>query len=943
MKKLLLFIILCISFHVNCQTLEEVNFSPTTSTPWNTYTTGINNKGFICGYYENATGNKKGYVVNPNGKTIIIDSPLFAHMSVEGINDSCLILVNATDASGNITILKGYYDSLHSKFNLLPVAGNGQPNVAKPYGLNNNNVYTGWYPNLTERWLFTLNDSTISSTLSWDADKYYNGSAWDPTYVLGINDNDLLCGYVIDGGINTPMVYNATSSSFDILPFANQMKIHDINNTNKICGQYRQASGIWCGFYADYSAGAISGFHSINSLFNVSTMQSVINGTNDSAAYVGSYLHPGSGKWIGFIYRPALNEYRLPGFAYATDTWSMPNNNVNNATDVFTPNYYGSFNYSTVDPFAYNGFPLLNNTIQTMYAVTTLPSNSSVSWKGFAKEAVAAQLMSVSSIPYYENNLKPLLYNNYSNNYIASSFNGYCFGFSYATLLRKYRQDKLNQWYNIALNTNISTVANTDTNSVLAIERMFLKQYDPAWSSKMFPITTSYWSGMYRMKYEFMQDSLHTNPQSVGLGLNPSGGHNVLPYKIRTPKKFPFDTPTPEYDTMYVYDSSNPNDSTQLFLVLDPLVHAQGQGASNGSWPNMYELRFQKIGIRDAVVSPFSTLKKDRNALDTIFNFAIKRNLFFNIKNTALNVMKYDGSGFSNTCTDIKPEASEELNNTVPKHYTADTVSTFVMNSSDYADSVMQWNINKNYLCMGISRKALPAEHDYSTFTHRTMTYGNPDNVLKKLNCYFIQLKTDGAQAATILVNDLEMNQNDSILTENPSDYIYKITKISGGITTYNLTTYTFNNDTAKQFNANNIPLGGNTSHIIDGFYGVHQNQTVIFVDNGLNGNFDDTLFVTEVPVGILNSPLPYELDFNVYPIPVSNKLNIIGTRIPADNYSIVVCTIDGRILLNEHHADQKGDIHLGINTSSLAKGNYLLFVRNGNGDVVSRRKFTKE
>ncbi|GBL35882.1 hypothetical protein EMGBS15_14770 [Filimonas sp.] len=54
MKKYLLYLFLCISYHSRCQTLEEVNFSPTTATPWNTYTTGINNKGFICGYYENA-------------------------------------------------------------------------------------------------------------------------------------------------------------------------------------------------------------------------------------------------------------------------------------------------------------------------------------------------------------------------------------------------------------------------------------------------------------------------------------------------------------------------------------------------------------------------------------------------------------------------------------------------------------------------------------------------------------------------------------------------------------------------------------------------------------------------------------------------------------------------------------------------------------------------
>lgn len=951
MKKWILTLLTFVSLNAAAQVLEEVNFSPATTTNFNTYVTGINNNNFISGYYTNTAGFKKGFVVNPMGKKIIIDgasmTPAYDHISVEGINDSNTVIINATDAAGNITIMKGYYDSILKQYNVVAVSGNGQPNVAKPFAINNYNVYAGWYPNLTERWLFTLNDSSISSTLPWDADRYYNGSAWDPTYVLGNNDADLLCGYVIDGGINTPLVYDAVTSTFDVLPFANQMKIHDINNNNTICGEYKLASGVWCGFYANYTTGAISGFHSITSFFNTASIQSVINGMNDKGEFAGAYFHPTTNTWVGFVFRPNLNEYRMPGFAYATDAWSMVNNNVNASTDVFTPNFYGSFNYNTVDPFAYNGFPLLNNVILTMNPGATLPPSTSVSWKGFAKEDIAAQLMSVTNVSYYENNLKPLLYNKYTSSYLSSPFNGYCFGFSYTALLRKYRDSLFHAWYNMPLNTNLSTVPNTDTNAVLSIERMFLKQYSQIWKNGMFPDTTSYWSGMYRVKSEFLKDAQHTNPSSLGIGLgtaaSPTGGHNVLPYKIRTPKKFPFDTPSQEYDTLYVYDSSNANDSTQQYIVLHPLTGRNGEGHGNTSWPNTYEIRFQKPGIRDFIVTQYSALKTDRSLQDSIFNFAVSKHNYFDVKNSSLNVMSYTSSGFSNNCSNIFPDPAEALNLAVPKFFTSDTVSGFTLNTSNYSDSVMQWNLTKSYLCMGITRKALPGETDYSSFNHRTLTYGNPDNVLKKLNCYFIQLKSDGTQATTVLVNNLNMVQHDSILTENPSEYIYKITKISAGATSYDLSTYTFNNDTARQFNSNNIPLNGNSSHLIDGFYGVNQNQTVIYIDNGLNGNFDDTLFVTEVPLNIIHAPLAFQLNFDLYPNPVENELHILGKNIPPDDYTCIIASFDGRIVLNQEYQYQSANNPIRINTSSLANGNYMLFIRNGRGDVVSRSKFAKQ
>ncbi|HNB80491.1 MAG TPA: hypothetical protein PLP14_00220 [Chitinophagaceae bacterium] len=942
----LLLSMLCLWFTtVSAQTLEEVNFSPNSSILLDTYTTGINDSGFVCGYYLTVSGNKIGYVINALGKAIVLYpgtiSASFTDVSVEGINDSCTILLNCINGSGNIEIWKGYYNHDLQTYVTVAVAGNGQPNVAKPFAINNHNVYTGWYPNLTDRWCFTLNDSTVSSLPVWNAKRYGSGFpiTYYPTYMLGNNDNDLQCGYYIDG-INYPMVYNAPANTFDPLPFSNNMKLHDINNSNKVVGEYKLAGGYYCGFYGDYSTGSITNVVNINSLFTATNVQNVLNGINDKGEMVGSYLHPVSSKWIGFIYRPAQNEYRLPDFSYATDTWSIPNNNVNMSTDIWTPNYYGNFNYSSVDPYAWNGFPLLNPVVQAQHpTIPSVANSQAVSWKGYMHEDIAATLSAIPNVAFYENNLKPLLFTKYWNKY-KQVFTGYCFGFSYTTLLRKYREPDFVAWYNMNTGTNISTVPNTDTNAILAIERTYLKQYDPSWGSIMFPITTSYWSGLFRLKNNMNLDAAHTNPQSVGIGLNPSGGHNLLPYKIRTPKTLPFDVPTQLYDTLFVYDSSNPNDSTQKFIILDPYVGTQGQGAGNTSWPNMYELRFQKVALHDLVYTQYSALKHTRSQNDSLFEFSLRENLYYNLYNSSSDLMKTDASGFSNACSNIYAALSEEVNSAIPLFYKSDTQSVFNFHTYHYQDTVMMWNVNKNYLCFGLSRKAQLNEQDNSSIGHRQLSYGNPDPVNKKLNAYFVEVKDDGTQANTVLINDLDMNTGDSLLTENPSPYIYRITRFSPNADTYNISTYTFFNDTARQFQANNISIHGNESHTIDALYG--GTQTVIFVDNGLNGSNDDTLFVQEVPLSVL-APLHSGKMYTLYPVPAQQELTLDLHEKRNETLQTCIAAIDGRIVQRNTFAADQQSTQCKLDIAALQTGQYVLFVLGAKGELVFREAFSKQ
>src|SRR5690606_18535229 len=83
---------------------------------------------------------------------------------------------------------------------------------------------------------------------------------------------------------------------------------------------------------------------------------------------------------------------------------------------------------------------------------------------------------------------------------------------------------------------------------------------------------------------------------------------------------------------------------------------------------------------------------------------------------------------------------------------------------------------------------------------------------------------------------------------ENPSQFVYKITRISGAADNYDLWLKVTGPDSIRDFKATNIPFGPNTSHtIIPYFDGPDGKQVVVQVDNGNDGSVDDTIMLANV------------------------------------------------------------------------------------------------
>ena len=107
MKKLLLFlvVILCTKLsEAQTYSLEQVDFSTIdVVNNYNNFPMGINNKGFVCGYYHNPANNDTlGFVITSECSTIQITSAITVTCSNGikdiGINNSNMIIVNFTDA-----------------------------------------------------------------------------------------------------------------------------------------------------------------------------------------------------------------------------------------------------------------------------------------------------------------------------------------------------------------------------------------------------------------------------------------------------------------------------------------------------------------------------------------------------------------------------------------------------------------------------------------------------------------------------------------------------------------------------------------------------------------------------------------------------------------------------------------------------------------------------
>lgn len=941
-----LVLLMCIaSFSATAQQLEQVDMS-SPSSDYDTYVTGINNSGYVTGYYTPPGGSNVGFIITPTGKKLLLN-PAFigaTDTKVESINNHGVAVMSAVGSS--YPLYKVYVDTVGDSIGTIVNISNVQQTNAQPVDINDLNDMSGWYQG-SQRWLYVQHDSIVpGGNSAWEANRYQtSGPTYYNSWGTGINNANKVAGFWVDGSMYTSYIYDNITHTFDTLASTSKVRTWDINNNNIVCGEYQQTNGFWMAYVADVSSGSYTAFNSLDELFDANTIQSIATGINDQGEIVGNFTHPGTGKSVGFIYHPADTAFMMPGFTFVNNTWGMKNSNVG-TNPIWTSNYYGSFDYTNSDPYANinNG---IENYIATNYnGPTPLPSGMCVAWLGFATE-IDASGIGVSTDPTDQQSYLNIYRDNYLDRWvnpgISTLFAGYCYGFSYTSLFHLYENQIFPNWFNLPLTYDTYNAPNTDVTAIKAVERTFIKQSDVETYNKYgFPNYNklSMWGGLYRLKNTYRKSFTDTDPPALAIyigGTNP-GYHSILPYRVKTPTSLPFDHPTIEYDTLYIYDSNYPHDSSQYFTVNSYKFNAIHDSIYNASYPDLVRVSFNKPGVRFASTVEHAQMKSTAGGVNydahMVFNL---RNGYYNVASTNSQA-SVNGSGYTfndNTTEFIpyKPEFNIDMTTTA---HTMDTVNAANITTYNYTDSLMSWVQSNKSRTMKITRDALPAETDHSTQKNRLISYGNPDNVTKYLNAQLTQITDDISQATNIKISGICAAPGDSIVTESPTEFVYKVTKVVGTTScAYNLSTWTlYNGDSVKEFHAD-IPLDPNSSHTIDPYYD-GGTQVVVSIDNGNDGSIDDTIVIAGWPVGI--EKIINEGGIKVYPNPVQDELTVEFAH--SGDYNIMITDVIGKVIYN-NPVSATGKIKVPM--AGYAAGVYLIQVADSKGAAILKNKIIKQ
>lgn len=959
MKKIFLFIV-ALFFSVqfaNAQTpytLEEVDMSDDTTSGQNTYMMDINNRGYSCGYYTTTLGDNFGFIITRKGVLFPITDvviPGCFDIKVVSINDNDVALVSTTIA-GVTTLYKIYvYDENYSGPFVVNGLGQNPVNALK---INNKNDISGWYQGVNSRWLFILHDSIIPPAMpQWQASRYMVGPTYYNTWGNGMDTNNNVAGYYLDAPNFYPFLHNATNNTYQILTAPNKTKVWDMNNNNVMVGEYQQGNGYYMAFVGNIVGNTLN-TTSLANIFHNNTIQSVANGINDKGYVVGNFVDPNTNTWKGFIYRPNQDKYEYPGFSFVKHTWHSVNDvdtNAGNTDAHWNKDFFDQYvDYDLYDTYTYNDAPLNDHFIQNKYHQPYIPNTLHPDWKSFAIET--DKKFTLNGTPHDKYMYKYFKKYSMFDKYVkfirkytdGGTFNGDCYGFSITALLNYVNPTSLNTRYDVPLGLQLSTATNMDSVSKGAITRGQMLQFNNVLRS-LYPDGIYDWLGLYRTKTYMSDTAQKVNIRTLSIVIadgTDTGGHAIFPYQIKTPQKLPFKDPvtfTTESDTVMIYDCNFPLDSTQYLAIKSNWIYSYSKQYSPSY--NVIENNFNRPTYTEITNYPYAALKKSRN-IDTIYDFTISANTDYVIQK-GIDICSKIGANYSNGISNLYEIKGTGVKAFYPLYFKADSSDAFGIHLNNYKDTVMYLTHTTDDITMGISRRANLTENDNLTVGNRRIFYGNTENFSKYLSCFYTQTEDGAAQSVNLLIDSLLMQANDSILTLVPHDYSYQIIHPGGNNIQYNLEMYVLYQDSVKMFVSNGLPLSTNTSHLIDPYYvGANGLQTVIYVDNGLNGNNDDTLFIPEVPLSLQEHF--QNVDYvKLFPNPAKNTVNIDISKNTNETFTLVEADMYGKILYKKEIQHNNTKSSHSINISQQATGVYYLILYDKYQKAIFVEKVIKE
>ncbi|MHC1706218.1 MAG: PKD domain-containing protein [Bacteroidales bacterium] len=776
----------------------------------NTYITCVNDSNVIAGYYENTSG-VHGFIYD-GVSPVFVNYPGAVQTFIYGINNDTVV-VGAYNTTGSVVNNEGFsFDPETGIYTDLTTSWLSSADNTIARDINDTGCIVGDHKQGTTHVCFSM-------CLGYNSTFHYN---YKPTYINSINNSGQRTGFWIEGSQRHGLIYNNGSWSQKDYPGATRTMFTALNDSNIAVG-----------------------------IFNLNRSFIYRNGLFKEVKKTGAtdiQIHDinNKGKIVGY-YKDAANIYK--GFWMNIwdiyfrpnpNGWSFPNNQAN----IWPPSWYNQFNYS-YDPYlgGESWFPQYTYPDGTL---DTLDRSKFPDWPLFVNVVGEGncywfcwpfRTLSAGAVEKYFTML--------------GDWNGSCFGFVQSSYMVwdsierfKAKFPKVGPWdaskelYQLPIN---------DDNR-MCINHLMTKQSQSHFysfigeSEAITPTET-----LADVKRMLLDKS--KNEQGLGI-LNQNkggGGHIVNPYKVTV------DETNTDIEYIHIYDNNFPNDTTRkikIDKVLDCWYYnlSANAGLAAKEWGGntanqgiflVWPVReWYKPTILDSVAKTPAYLIPD-----TLGEIAVYPNVLCNIriKDQFQQVTGYQGNEIVNTIPGAIPLIRQNSHKEPPYGYQIPQ-GAYTGELSNFAGNLSSLKVFYSNSMYNYWRSDVDLTHmDVFSLDNNGLTITNQQPFAKTINLGDI-FKDIGSEMQ-IKINKIGQSAMGSTTIKTLNDNKVKLNN-SGNYTTYDLQLHLAGNTGESRFQHDSIPISANTSHIISpNWDSLSSANLIIYVDNGNNGTYEDTLF----------------------------------------------------------------------------------------------------
>jgi hypothetical protein len=795
----------------------------------NTYITAISENQIVLGYYENEEGRHRGFL-KQQGTLYTFDFPSATNTFPGGIDTNQVIYGtyntgNAQEARAfrmELTPNEPTYVDINDLFNGVT--------FLTVNGVNNHRTFCGDYRTGPLSKLFFVDEANNIMN-----EQNYGINPGFPTYAGGINDNNWVSGFYIDGAAYRGFVWKGFSD-YDTIryPGQNRTKFTGINNNGYIVGT--AGFGNQIGFVLDYTNGEFGEFEDIEIEGASAIWPQDINDYNE----VAGYFIDTDGKAHGFL---MLSEI---GFDYipSGDGFNFPNS----SNPIWQASAYDGLSYET-DPYLLSQgiiapFPLQEGGL-------AYPSSTFPRWdylveaygEGSFYHTVLGQKKIVKrKLGFWQANK-------------SNEFDGVCYGMSLASAAFKFNRSLLESRFPVFSNSPEYLWNQTFDNQVgKALTMIQLNTWGRPYYYNYLQYRYDLTEGIVKRVIKNMFET-ENNPLAIWFarqGIS-SDAHAVFPYKVVMEDEFSY--------KLYCYDPNRPGDD-EFFIPINKNGSFDGQatwdytevGFPDDHWNGFSPGNFFAIGpLETAFFLPytFRPTSEDNNHPPTASRDNEHLQLLVSSEmDFALHAQSsVDSLGFWNNR--ILNDASYGIVPSTISYY-GGKINNLFFEDGDYSLDIKDVADEKYTVTLSdlntktiyfFDRTSVTSEMDEKYQVDNGLTFINNEAFAKPM-LGGLMVQTDEGETITYELENITAAAGQAIKISLVNGYMLQID--NGGIdNSYNLSISYWSNSEVHEFEVSSISFNPNATHIISPFApGAESFNPAIFVDEGQNGSNEDTLLL---------------------------------------------------------------------------------------------------